>query len=399
MELVFELLNAKRFVPMQLRRKLFGQTGGTIGRHEDCDWVIPDSKRHLSNRHAVVSYQEGLFFLTDISSNGITNLHTGSCLPKQEPVRIEDSSVYVLGNLQVRAKLVNGRSSPISDAVPKHPDGYLIPDDAFMGLGLSPPLEPQTSAACNMEAIIAPKRVTEGVPQCADYARIETEHLIVPNLAPPANVVAEPELMPKPVEPSHEVFWQQFAGALGVDLQGFDQDAREAFALKIAHLLRQSLEGLQQNLRTRSELKNELRLAQTLVRGTRKSALELGGDINETLHDLLQPCEPGQVPVEQAVSLAFRDLQAHQVALLAASRAAVRGTLEHFSPQHLTLRFERDHRSLLSTAGSYWRAYGRYHQALTQSDDWSERLLARDFAQAYEEQVRLISTLYIAPRG
>jgi type VI secretion system protein ImpI len=27
------------------------------------------------------------------------------------------------------------------------------------------------------------------------------------------------------------------------------------------------------------------------------------------------------------------------------------------------------------------------------SDDWSERLFARDFAQAYEEQVRLIATL------
>ena len=73
--------------------------------------------------------------------------------------------------------------------------------------------------------------------------------------------------------------------------------------------------------------------------------------------------------------------------------------LEHFSPQQLTLRFERDgRRPLLATSGSRWRAYGRYHQSLCQDDDWSERLLARDFAQAYEEQVRLISTpLHRAP--
>jgi type VI secretion system protein ImpI len=31
---------------------------------------------------------------------------------------------------------------------------------------------------------------------------------------------------------------------------------------------------------------------------------------------------------------------------------------------------------------------------LQQDDDWSERLLARDFAQAYEEQVRLIGSLH-----
>lgn len=103
---------------------------------------------------------------------------------------------------------------------------------------------------------------------------------------------------------------------------------------------------------------------------------------------------------EQAVARSFRDLQAHQVALLGASRAAVRATLEHFSPQQLTLRFERDgRRPLLATSGSRWRAYGRYHQSLCQDDDWSERLLARDFAQAYEEQVRLISTLYTEHQG
>ena len=88
------------------------------------------------------------------------------------------------------------------------------------------------------------------------------------------------------------------------------------------------------------------------------------------------------------------------MALLSASRAAMRGCLEHFSPRELTLRFERDGRPpLLATTGSRWRAFGRYHQALQQDDDWTERLLARDFAKAYEEQVRLISTLHQTPQG
>jgi len=81
-------------------------------------------------------------------------------------------------------------------------------------------------------------------------------------------------------------------------------------------------------------------------------------------------------------------------ALLAASRAAVRSTLEHFSPQQLVLRFERDGKQpWLASSARYWRAYLRYHHNLRQDNDWSERLLARDFAQAYEEQHRLISTL------
>ena len=106
-----------------------------------------------------------------------------------------------------------------------------------------------------------------------------------------------------------------------------------------------------------SELKNELRLAQTTVQGTSKNPLKFAVDPSEALRILLQPSKPGHLPADQAVSRAFRDLQAHQVALLAASRAAVRGTLEHFSPEQLILRFERDNKPLIATSGSRWRAY------------------------------------------
>lgn len=97
MELVFEMLNTKQFVPTELSSKTFKQAGGVIGRGEDCDWIIPDRKRHLSNHHAIVSYRDGVFFLTDTSSNGIQASDSGARLRKGEPQRIEHGSVYVLG--------------------------------------------------------------------------------------------------------------------------------------------------------------------------------------------------------------------------------------------------------------------------------------------------------------
>ena len=80
MELVFEMLNTKQFVPTELCQKTFKQAGGVIGRGEDCDWIIPDRKRHLSNHHAIVSYREGTFFLTDTSSNGVQDGESGARL-------------------------------------------------------------------------------------------------------------------------------------------------------------------------------------------------------------------------------------------------------------------------------------------------------------------------------
>lgn len=397
MELVFEILNTKQFVPTELCQKTFKQAGGVIGRGDDCDWIIPDCKRHLSSHHAVISYCDGAFYLTDTSSNGIQVSDSGTRLRKGDAVRIEHGSLYVLGDFEIRARLI--RDPAVFDLEVGRPQaaGSVIPDDAFLDLDPLNALDQQERVYSEIEELISPRTVIQDTRQRADYARIDMENLMVPELVE-APEVAEP-VAPKIVERQSEGFWGQFGAALGVDLNNLDHDAKEALALDAACLLKQSIGGLQQSLRTRSELKNELRLAQTLVQGTHKNPLKFAVDAGEALDILLQPNKPGQMPAGQAISRAFRDLQAHQVALLSASRVAVRSTLEHFSPQQLTLRFERDNKPLLATSGSRWRAYGRYHQALRQDDDWSERLLARDFAQAYEEQIRLISTLNADPQG
>lgn len=397
MELVFEMLNTKQFAPTELCQKTFKQAGGVIGRGDDCDWIIPDRKRHLSSHHAVISYRDGAFYLTDTSSNGIQVGDSGARLRKGEAVRIEHGSRYVLGDFDIRARLI--RDPAVFDVEPGRPQaaGSIIPDDAFLDLDPLNALDQQERVYSEIEELISPRAVIQDTRQRADYARIDMESLMVPELVQ-APVVTEP-VAPNVIERQPDSFWEQFGAALGVDLRELDQDAKEALALNAARLLKQSVGGLQQSLRTRSELKNELRLAQTLVQGTHKNPLKFAADADEALDILLRPNQPGQMPAGQAISRSFRDLQAHQVALLSASRAAVRSTLEHFSPQQLTLRFERDNKPLLATSGSRWRAYGRYHQALRQDGDWSERLLARDFAQAYEEQVRLISTLNADHQG
>jgi type VI secretion system protein ImpI len=304
----------------------------------------------------------------------------------------------VLGGFKIRARLVSDPATFDVEVGRPQAAGSIIPDNAFLDLDPLNDLDQQERVFSEIDELISPSTTLSDSRQRADYARIDMECLIVPELI---NAPVEPAPAPPPeaVEHQSEGFWEHFGAALGVDLKGLDHDAREALALNAARLLKQSVGGLQQSLRTRSELKNELRLAQTTVQGTQKNPLKYAVDASEALGILLQPSKPGQWSAEQAISRAFRDLQAHQVALLTASRAAVRGTLEHFSPQQLTLRFERDNKPLLTTAGSRWRAYGRYHQALRQDDDWSERLLARDFAQAYEEQIRLISTLHTDHQG
>ncbi|ANF25287.1 type VI secretion system-associated FHA domain protein TagH [Stutzerimonas stutzeri] len=391
MELVFDMVSAQQFAPGLISSKTFKQAGGIIGRAEDCDWVIPDRKRVLSSRHAEVSYRDGAFFLTDTSSNGIQLKDTGASLDKGRAQRIEHGSVYCLGDFEIRARLIQDPASFEGDIGRPQPTGSIIPDDAFLDLDPLTALDQQERVYAEVDdltAVLAPPRAQA---QQRDYAQIDEENLRVPELVMPKEAIP-PKTAPEPERLAPD-FWTRFGEALGVDLGSLDEEARQALALKAACLLKQSVGGLQQALRTRGELKNEMRLSVTTVQSAGNNPLKHSIDSGEALNLLLRGGKSGQLPAEQAMGRAYRDLQAHQVAMLAASRAAIKGMLEQLSPDQLALRFERDNKPLISTSGNRWRAYKRLHSAMQRDDDWGERLFARDFAQAYEEQARLIATL------
>lgn len=399
MELVFDIVSAQQYAPGLLTSKSFLKAGGVIGRGEDCDWAIPDSKRILSNRHAQVSYADGHFYLTDTSSNGVTLKHSGARLPKGKPQRIEHGSVYCLGELEIRARVLQDPAQFEDNIGQRQHAGSIIPDDAFLDLDPIAALEQRPRGYSQLDEFAGLVQAPEEEQARTQYARIDMESLLVPELvqdvAPEPVNPARPQPRPsaQPAEPLPDGFWQRFGEALGVKVDDLDAEAREALAVQAARLLKQSVAGLQQSLRTRSELKNELRLALTTVQSAGNNPLKQVGDAGETLSALLRGNKPGQLPAEQAVGRAFRDLQAHQVALYAASRTAVQGLFEQFAPEQLSLRFEQDRKPLIATAGSRWRAYQRHFRALEKDDDWSQRLFARDFAKTYEEQVRLIATL------
>lgn len=400
MELVFDIVSAQQYAPGLLTSKSFKKAGGVIGRGEDCDWAIPDSKRILSGRHAQVSYVDGHFYLTDTSSNGVTLKDSGARLPKGEPQRIEHGNVYCLGELEIRARVLQDPAQFEDSIGQVQHAGSIIPDDAFLDLDPIAALQQRPRGYSQLDEFAGLVQAPEEEQARTQYARIDMESLLLPELvaeATPEPVVTprpQPRAMPIPVaEPLADGFWQRFGDALGVKIDDLDAEAREALAVQAARLLKQSVAGLQQSLRTRSELKNELRLALTTVQSAGNNPLKQVGDAGEALTALLRGNKPGALPAEQAVGRAYRDLQAHQVALYAASRTAVQGLFEQFAPEQLCLRFEQERKPLLATSGSRWRAYQRHFRALQKDDDWSQRLFARDFAKTYEEQVRLIATL------
>lgn len=51
--------------------RLFGVTGGRIGRAQDNDWILPDPDRYISSHHCKVEFRAGQWMLEDTSTNGV----------------------------------------------------------------------------------------------------------------------------------------------------------------------------------------------------------------------------------------------------------------------------------------------------------------------------------------
>lgn len=386
MQLVFEVCGTTS--DESSAHKMFDGVGGVIGRGAGCDWVIPDANRLISSHHGLVSYREGRYFLTDISSNGIAVAHSMERLDKGRARLIREGDVYQLGRLEIRARLVANERRPLAQ-------DDVIPDDAFLGLDPVYALDREQLRGHSSAELEALDTSTQAPAQPSFQGLVERDHLVIPTLAEPDRNGIPPEPVVA-VSAASQAFWPRFAQALGMPLDTLDTPGREALAIKVAGLFRQTIEGLQQSLRTRDELNSEINGVLTNPVSNTRNPLSACADSQATVASLLDAREAG----EQAVAQACRDLQVHQLALVVACRAAVRGALATFAPGHLLLCFEREGKApRFLTEAAHWRAYQRHYRRLVDEDPLGEQLLRHDFSRAYEEQVRLVSTLHAGCPG
>ncbi|WP_338481080.1 type VI secretion system-associated FHA domain protein TagH [Pseudomonas trivialis] len=390
MQLVFEVYESAGADSASTAPKRFTEAGGVIGRGAGCDWVIPDSSRLLSSHHGLVSFREGQYFLTDISSNGICVASSGERLCKGQARLVEDGDIFQLGALAIRARLV---TSPAWHDRLQIAASDSIPDDAFLGLD---PVGATDQAPFPADDTVA---TSDEPAQCVYQQAPDRDYMRLPRRAEPVPDAPAREYLEK-TPALHASFWGQFSAALGLDLNNIDTPRREALAIKVASLLKQGIEGLQQSLRTCDELKKESNLTPPESRLQSANPLRHCSDGEAALAALLGMNEWGQLSAETALVQAHRDLQSHQVALLTACRTALRNGYRAFAPSHLMLCFEHQAKAPRFNAdGAHWRAYQRHYQRLLEKEPLSEDLLGNDFAKAYDEQVRLISTLHAACPG
>lgn len=101
MPLRLTITSYHKLTPGQCSEKVLDQGQLTIGRGPDNDWVLPDPERLVSSRHCTILNRDGVYYLTDTSTNGVLLVNAGHRLRRGNSEPLQDGETVRLGEYDI----------------------------------------------------------------------------------------------------------------------------------------------------------------------------------------------------------------------------------------------------------------------------------------------------------
>lgn len=186
-----------------------------------------------------------------------------------------------------------------------------------------------------------------------------------------------------------------------VDAMGFedvdlsDDQIREIHTV-VGGMMRETLDGIMQVLRSRTSIKNEFRINITTIQPIENNPIKFSASVDEVLEIMfLRQSRAYKKPLD-AIQESFDSIADHQVAVLAGIRSAFRSSLRKFDPVLLEEEFKQTGKGGLMPGvlrGKMWSAYHAHYQNVVNDVERSfQELFGDEFVQAYEDQMRKLSS-------
>jgi type VI secretion system protein len=207
--------------------------------------------------------------------------------------------------------------------------------------------------------------------------------------APPVYAAPPPVPAPLPADASHLV--AAFLEGAGVpDLRVGDDP--QATMRAAGQVFRVMVEGLRDVLMSRSAIKNEMRVEQTMLRAHNNNALKFSVTPEEAMAALLLPGRPGYMPALEAAREAFDDVRNHELAVMAGVQTALVSLLRRFDPDTLEQRLQKGVLDAILPAARkarFWELFrSTYKDIAREAEDDFQSVFGREFARAYAAQTR-----------
>ena len=90
----------------------FSAVGGSVGRSDACDWTLIDADRVISKQHFLISFEDGKFVITDVSSNGVLINEQTKPLGKNNQTVLNNGDRIRLGKHQLKVEAISLEERP-----------------------------------------------------------------------------------------------------------------------------------------------------------------------------------------------------------------------------------------------------------------------------------------------
>jgi type VI secretion system FHA domain protein len=355
-----------------------GARGFDIGRETHLDWTLPDPNRVISGHHGQIRYENGEYWLNDISRNG--TYVNGSPGRVKSPYRLANGDRLQIGHYYVSVQIAGGSQPEVAapdpggyqpmpaggdlwstgDATPQAVDrrwfanqqrGSRAPDmmDQYFELPKSRPSAGESPFGPDAGAGL-PMREMPGapMPQAAQMPQATP----IPQAAPmPQSPLGYPPAQPvgypmqqtgiAPAVPAEgqggvPQFLAAVASAAGVPPQALVGRRPDEVAAEFGAILRIVTEQLTGLLLARAAAKQMTKSSnRTMIGSENNNPLKFIPDAGEAIEIMFRQNRPGYLSASAAFRQGFEDVKRHEVATYAAMQKALARLMEDLAPDNI----------------------------------------------------------------
>lgn len=426
MKLIFDIIKSGKEFPSK-RNYHFNMIGGTIGRSEQCDWHLVDQQSYISNNHAKVEYRDKMYFITDTSTNGTFLKDPYKRLPKNIPIKINSTDIFIMGEYEIQARFLDydyinndlvsykkqihssNNNEPIQVSKQLIPNDDFLLDDAKV-MNNSFIQEEDTFHDTNVMNMFNDNESSfedlydfEKEPFFQDEANsIETvthnvqhEHIQMPYAKPTINEVpihndlyfsqqTQTNNSVTTLEADHNSQTASFEALekkLGLNLSKLSKAQRDKKLDEIAQIVINCLDGLKSTLETNDKIKKDL-LIEVNEKLSQNNPVKMGHYAINILNEI---GEADSIKLSEAIKKSFNEINIHNISLHRTSKNLINIALNKFSPKSLEHHFETNGQinNLMPKKYQMWEAYTNMFDKMQENPDFGVSIIAKEFSNEY----------------
>ena len=182
-----------------------------------------------------------------------------------------------------------------------------------------------------------------------------------------------------------------FLAAVGVEDLAIADDDLVSTMSRMGRMMKVLITGLREILMTRTSIKSEFRIEQTMINAGGNNPLKFSISAEQAIEAMVRPATRGYLNAETATEQALNDIKAHEIAMVTGMEAALKGVLVKLDPEILSGQLETKggfSGLLRGKKARYWEVYEKlYAEIADQAENDFHELFSREFARAYKEQL------------